>query len=107
MLFRVETVILTLLLYRGDGEMGLTIYEQKIIDQFHNDIKMRLPEATEGLEKAVAQLTVNTSILEDYMIVEAIKLDRELPKEKKVFTIEEEQKCLQLVKEHYLNSTKR
>lgn len=87
--------------------MGLTIYEQQMINQFHNDIKIRLPEATKGLEKAVEQLTMNASILEDYMIVEAIKLDRELTEGKKVFTTSEEQRCLQMVKEHYLSSNRK
>lgn len=84
-------------------KVSLTIYEQKLLEQFHNDIKIRLPEATRGLERAVEQLSLNTKILEDYMIVEAIKLDKELPEGQRVFTISEEQKCLQMVKEHYLN----
>ena len=82
--------------------MSLSMHEQKILDQFHNDIKLRLPEAMKSFEQSIQNLSMNADAINDYMIIEAIKLDRELPQNQRVFSIEEERKCLKMVKENYL-----
>lgn len=86
--------------------MSLSMHEQKILDQFHNDIKLRLPEAMKSFEHSIQKLSINIDTINDYMIIEAIKLDRELPQNLRVFNIAEEQKCLQKVKENYLKTRK-
>lgn len=86
--------------------MSLSIYEQKLLEQFHNDIKLRLPEAMNSFEQSIEKLSMNIEAINDYMIIEAIKLDRELPQAQRVFSIEEEKKCLQKVKENYLHKKK-
>lgn len=82
--------------------MSLSMHEQKILDQFHNDIKLRLPEAMKSFEQSIQKLSMNVDAINDYMIIEAIKLDRELPQNQRVFSVEEERKCLKKIKENYL-----
>lgn len=84
--------------------MSLSMYEQQLLNQFHNDIKLRLPEAMKIFERSIQNLAINQETIDDYMIIEAIKLDRELPQKQRVFSIEEEQCCLQKVKENYLKA---
>lgn len=87
--------------------MALSIYEKNLLDQMHNDIKLRLPETMKNFEHSIQQLSLNTEVINDYMIIEAIKLDRELPQGQRIFSQEEEQKCLQKVKENYLKKTRK
>lgn len=82
--------------------MSLSMYEQKLLDQFHNDMKLRLPNVMESFEQSIQKLSMNADAINDYMIIEAIKLDRELPQNQRVFSVDEEKKCLQKVKENYL-----
>ena len=86
---------------KGDYNMDLSMYERKILDQFHNDIKLRLPEAIGKFEQSIQNLSMDIDAIQDYMIIEAIKLDRELPQNQRVFSIEEEHRCLQKIKEKY------
>lgn len=82
--------------------MVLSMYEQNLLDQIHGDIKHRLPEAMEKFENSIQHFSMNMNVINDYVIIEAMKLDRELPPEKRVFNVEEEQKFLQKVKDNYL-----
>lgn len=83
--------------------MSLSIYEQQLLEKLHNDIKLRLPETMNSFEQSIQKVSMNIDVIADYMIIEAIKLDRDLPQTQRVFSSEEEKKYLQKVKENYLN----
>lgn len=83
--------------------MSLSIYEQQLLEKLHNDIKLRLPETMNSFEQLIQKFSMNIDVIADYMIIEAIKLDRDLPQTQRVFSSEEEKKYLQKVKENYLN----
>lgn len=82
--------------------MSLSMYEKNLLEQIHNDVKLRLPKLMGNFEQSVKKLSINLEELNSYILLEAIKLDTQLPPQDRVFSADEKKKCLQKIKEDCL-----